>query len=40
MPDQGSYDKVTWEALTAELMPGAAENFVNTAVKELQKMEE
>lgn len=39
MPDQGSYDKVTWEALTAELMPGSAEAFVDVAVAKLQMME-
>lgn len=33
MPDQESYDKVKWESQSSMLMPGAAEKFVQTAVK-------
>ena len=39
MPDQASYDRVSWEALTSMLMPGSAEAFVDAAVIKLQKME-
>jgi neutral ceramidase len=31
MPDQSSYDRATWEAQRAGLMPGAAEKFVEVA---------
>ena len=39
MPDQASYDRVSWEALTSMLMPGSAEAFVEAAVIKFQMME-
>ena len=40
LPDRDSYDRVTWEALSSMLMPGGAEELVNTAVAKLREMEE
>lgn len=37
MPDQESFDKVTWEALNSMVMPGAAEKFIEVAVDVLSK---
>lgn len=37
MPDQDSYDRVTWEAIHSRLMPGAAERFVQEAATQLQR---
>lgn len=37
MPDQDAYDRVTWEAQSSMLMPGAAERFVDTAIKLLEE---
>lgn len=31
MPDQASYDRITWEAMNSALMPGAAEKFLEVA---------
>lgn len=38
MPDQESFDKITWEALRSGFMPGAAEELVKTAVELLEEM--
>ncbi len=40
MPDQASYEKITWEATSAGLMPGAAEAWVGAAVGVLTAMKE
>lgn len=32
MPDQASYERLSWESLSSMLMPGAAEQFVDTAI--------
>ena len=37
MPDQASYERLSWEALTSMLMPGAAEKFVDTAIQLLEE---
>lgn len=37
MPDQASYDRLSWEALASMLMPGAAEKFVDTAIRLLEE---
>ncbi|MCD8161454.1 MAG: hypothetical protein LUE61_09895, partial [Clostridiales bacterium] len=38
MPDRASYDRITWEALSAQLMPGAAEQWVEAAAGLLTDM--
>ena len=38
MPDQKSYDNITWEAQSAPLMPGAAEAWVEMATELLKKL--
>lgn len=38
MPDQKSYDNITWEAQSAPLMPGAAEAWVEMATGLLNKL--
>ena len=38
LPDQDSYDRVTWEALSSMLMPGGAEELVRTAVRMLEEV--
>lgn len=38
MPDQASYDRVTWEAQSAPFMPGAAEAWVNETVRLLEHL--
>ena len=38
MPDQASYDNITWEAQSAPLMPGAAEAWVEEAAAVLKRM--
>lgn len=38
MPDMASYEKCTWEAQSAPLMPGAAEAWVEEAVRILKDM--
>ena len=38
MPDAESYEKITWEAQSSMMMPGAAESWVDAVVKKLQKM--
>ena len=38
MPDQGSYDRCTWESQSSGLMPGAAEKFVSVAVEVLKSV--
>lgn len=35
LPDRGSYDRVTWEALTSMLMPGGAEELISKALEML-----
>lgn len=40
MPDQASYEKVTWEATSSGLLPGAAEAWVGAAAKVLVAMKE
>lgn len=40
MPDQASYDRITWESQSSALMPGAAEAWVEEAVKVLKKLNE
>lgn len=37
MPDQASYDRISWESLASMLMPGAAEKFVEEAVRLLEQ---
>ena len=38
MPDQASYDNITWESQSSALMPGAAEAWVNESVGILNRM--
>jgi len=38
MPDQASYDHITWESQSSALMPGAAEAWVNEAANVLNRM--
>ena len=38
MPDAGAYEKTTWEAQSAMMMPGAAEAWVDAVVKKLREM--
>ena len=38
MPDQSSFDRGTWEAQSAMLMPGAAEQLVTKTVEQLEVM--
>lgn len=38
MPDRASYENGTWEAQSSPLMPGAAEAWVEEAVRVLQRM--
>lgn len=38
MPDQSAYDRVTWEAISSGLMPGAAEAWVSAAAEVLTAM--
>lgn len=38
MPDAAAYEKITWEAQSAMMMPGGAETWVDVAVKKLQEM--
>ena len=38
MPDQSAFDRGTWEAKSAMLMPGAAEQLVTTTVEQLEVM--
>ena len=38
MPDQASYDNITWEAQSAPLMPGAAEAWVGMTTELLKKL--
>ena len=38
MPDSAAYENITWEAQSSMMMPGAAEAWVDAAVKELQEM--
>ncbi|MGM9608121.1 MAG: hypothetical protein ACI3XJ_11510 [Oscillospiraceae bacterium] len=38
MPDRASYENGTWEAQSSALMPGAAEAWVDEAVRVLQRM--
>ena len=40
LPDRDSFDRITWEALSSMLMPGGAEELVNTAVAKLRGMED
>ncbi len=40
MPDQSSYDRGTWEALSAMLMPGCAEQWTAAAEQKLKEMKE
>ncbi len=40
MPDQGSYDNITWEAQSAPFMPGAAEAWTNKALELLNQLHE
>lgn len=40
MPDRLSFERGTWEAQSAMLMPGAAEKLVEAASEELRKMKE
>lgn len=37
MPDLDSYRRISWESQASMLMPGAAETFVNTAVKLMEE---
>lgn len=37
MPDLESYHRISWEALTSMLMPGAAEAFVDTAINLMEE---
>ncbi len=37
MPDLEAYHRLSWEALTSMLMPGAAEAFVDTAIKLMEE---
>lgn len=39
MPDKNSYDRITWEAQSAGLLPGAAEAFVRLAQQLLCRMQ-
>ena len=36
MPDRASYERISWEAQSSMMMPGAAETFVATAVELLR----
>lgn len=36
MPDAASYDRLSWESLASMLMPGAAERFVEVAIRLLE----
>ncbi len=38
IPDQSSYDRCTWEALSASVMPGSAEIWVNQAIAMLREV--
>ncbi len=38
MPDRESYEKITWEAQSAMMMPGAAEGWIDAVVKKLREM--
>jgi len=38
MPDREAYEKITWESQSSMMMPGAAEAWVDAAVKKLQEM--
>lgn len=38
MPDKASYERVTWEAQSASLMPGAAEAWVENVAKALSEL--
>lgn len=38
MPDRASYENATWEAQSSALMPGAAEAWVDEAVRVLRRM--
>ncbi len=38
MPDQASYDRITWESQSSALMPGAAEAWVSETVNLLNRM--
>ena len=38
MPDAAAYEKITWESQSSMMMPGAAEAWVDAAVKKLQEM--
>lgn len=40
MPDQMSYDRVTWEAMNSMLMPGAAEQMVHQTEALLKRLKE
>lgn len=37
MPDAASYDRLSWESLSSMFMPGAAEKFVETAIRLLEE---
>ena len=37
MPDLESYRRISWEALASMLMPGAAETFVDAAIKLMEE---
>ncbi len=37
MPDQESYSRISWEAQASMFMPGAAEAFVDTAIKLMEE---
>lgn len=38
MPDAAAYKKITWESQSSMMLPGAAEAWVDVAVKKLQEM--
>ena len=38
MPDKAAYEKITWEAQSSMMLPGAAEAWVDAAVEKLQEM--
>jgi len=38
MPDAAAYEMITWESQSSMMMPGAAEAWVDAAVKKLQEM--
>lgn len=38
MPDAAAYEKITWEAQSSMMMPGAAEAWTDAVVKKLQEM--